>query len=429
MKPEILPPRLLPTVYFGAGHLALALALLLVALEPERVAGFFLHARMLMVVHLITLGWITTSVLGATYIVGPIALRMPMPARVLDWIICVGTLLGAAGVVAHFWLDSYAGVAWSGGLLGGVFLLMAGRVLRALKGARAPGAVRLHIGLAYGNIVLAALLGTLLAMQNKSRPLTEVYGHAHVAALGWAIMMVVGVGYRLLPMFLPAAPPAGPLPWASAILLELGVLGFVLSFFTDGLPTVIFALSFAAGITAFMINGVRMLFRRLPAPKKLRTPDIGLLHTGQALVYLLLTVAVGLFLAHSKQPRPDWFMVYGVFGLLGFLGQIILGIGMRLFPMFAFTEAWAGGGFVSLPPNPHEMPVRPLQYAALALWSAGVPLLAYGLFRDMHGIVSTAAWLLFAGTLAAGFNAARVVAIAFHRPSGNDTRKSARPFP
>ena len=238
---------------------------------------------MLTVVHLVTLGWITTSVLGATYIVGPIALRMPMPARPLDWTVCIGALLGASGVVAHFWLDSYSGVAWSGALLGVVFLLMAWRVLLALRSAKAPGAVRLHMGLAYGNIVLAALLGTLLAIQDKSRPLTEVYGHAHVAALGWAIMMVVGVGYRLLPMFLPATPPAGPLPWASAVLLELGVLGFASSFFVQGLPTTLFALCSVAGIAVFLASAVGMLGRRLPAPKKLKTPDLGLLHTGQAL--------------------------------------------------------------------------------------------------------------------------------------------------
>ena len=47
-----LPPRLLPTLYFGASHAALALAFGAVAWDPLAVAGFFYHARMLAVVHL-----------------------------------------------------------------------------------------------------------------------------------------------------------------------------------------------------------------------------------------------------------------------------------------------------------------------------------------------------------------------------------------
>jgi hypothetical protein len=79
-----LPPRLLPVLYFGVAHVALALAFGAVAMDPRGVSGFFYHARMLGIVHLITLGWITASILGALYLVGPIALRIWIPATWLD---------------------------------------------------------------------------------------------------------------------------------------------------------------------------------------------------------------------------------------------------------------------------------------------------------------------------------------------------------
>jgi hypothetical protein len=56
-----LPPRLLPVLCFGAAHVALALAFGVVALDPRGVSGFFYHSRMLGIVHLVTLGWITAS--------------------------------------------------------------------------------------------------------------------------------------------------------------------------------------------------------------------------------------------------------------------------------------------------------------------------------------------------------------------------------
>jgi hypothetical protein len=38
--------------------------------DPRGVSGFFYHARMVGIVHLVTLGWITASILGSLYIVG-----------------------------------------------------------------------------------------------------------------------------------------------------------------------------------------------------------------------------------------------------------------------------------------------------------------------------------------------------------------------
>lgn len=63
------PIRIVPLLYLGTAHVALGLACFLVAWWPRAVAGFFFHAWMVAIVHLVTLGWITFSILGAIYIV------------------------------------------------------------------------------------------------------------------------------------------------------------------------------------------------------------------------------------------------------------------------------------------------------------------------------------------------------------------------
>ena len=50
-------------------HGALALAFAAIALDARGVAGFFYHSRMLARVHLVTLGWLTASILGSLYMV------------------------------------------------------------------------------------------------------------------------------------------------------------------------------------------------------------------------------------------------------------------------------------------------------------------------------------------------------------------------
>ena len=79
------PPRRLPIVYFALGHAALFTALLVPALAPRTIDTFFYHSRMFFVVHLVTLGWITHSILGATYLVAPMALRATLTTTKAVW--------------------------------------------------------------------------------------------------------------------------------------------------------------------------------------------------------------------------------------------------------------------------------------------------------------------------------------------------------
>lgn len=390
------------------------------ALRPESLAGFFYHPRMLAVVHLVTLGWITTAILGATYIVAPLALRMELPSTRTDRIACALCLVGIAGIVAHFGLEEYSGIAWSGLMLVIAFALVAARVLRALARSPSPLEVRVHIGLAYGNLLLATALGALLAI-NKTHTilpgnhLPAVFAHVHLAAVGWAALMVIGVGYRLLPMLLPARPPLGKRVWASAVLIEAGVLGLVGAFLFRPALAAPSAVVLAAGLAAFFGNVAGMLRNRLPPPKKARRPDFGVLHALQSILYFVLCVPLGLYLVFSEAWHTEWIMVYGVFALVGFLAQVVLGVEMRLLPMFAWHEAWVGGGFEERPASPHEMGWRPLQAAAFAAWTAGVPCLAYGFYAGALGWTAAGAWLLLAGTVLAGVSTVRVLRHAFAR--------------
>ena len=133
-----LPPRLLPVLYYGAAHVALALAFGAVALDPRGVSGFFYHPRMLGVVHLVTLGWITASILGSLYLVGPIALRIWIPAAKLDYTAFVLVLIGIAGMVAHFWIQDDSGMAWSAGTVGAGIMAVGVHVIRRLRTATLP---------------------------------------------------------------------------------------------------------------------------------------------------------------------------------------------------------------------------------------------------------------------------------------------------
>ena len=418
--PRQLPPRLLPVLYFGVAHVALALACLAVAIDPRGVSGFFYHARMLGIVHLVTLGWITASILGSLYIAGPIALRMWLPATRLDYTAFGLVLIGVVGMVAHFWLQEYGGMAWSAMTVGAGIITVGVRVGRRLRHASLPHAVSAHIMLAFFNIGGAAILGVLMGFDKVYHflpgfVLASVFAHAHLAAIGWASMMVVGMAYRLLPMVLPAAMPGGPTLWISAVLLEAGVSGLFATLLLRSRLVWMFALIVIAGFAAFASHVVWMLRHRRPRPAGLNGPDLAVLHAGASFGWLAVASALGVWLTLAE-PSSNTLrvaMAYGVFGLVGFLAQMVVGMESRLLPVFAWYWAYANTSDKGPVPSPHEMAWRYGQELVFLLWLFGVPALAGGLALDAVPFVRAGAWCLFAATLVDGANVARVLRHAF----------------
>jgi hypothetical protein len=412
--------RVVPLLYLGTAHVSLALAFVLAALWPRAVAGFFYHSWMVALVHLVTLGWITFSIFGAIYIVAPLALRMEMPQRRIDYVAFGFAIVGLIGMVAHFWIAEYGGMAWSAGTVVCAILYMTARIARAVQQAKIQAAVKLHIVLACINIWIAAGMGLLIAIDKvlhflPGYVLSNVFAHAHLAAIGWATMMVVGVGYRLLPMTFPSKMPPERSMYASAILLETGVLGLFVTLLIRSDWAVAFGIIIAAGLLVFASHVVWMT--RHPVSKPAGAPrfDCGLLHAAAAGVSLGAATIIGLtLLVASPSPRLlHAAAAYGVLGLVGFLSQMVIAMEARLLPMVTWFWAYSASGFQTPPRSPHAMRDRSLQAVVFACWTIAVPSLAAGMFLESSRFVAVGAWSGLAGVLIATLDNAFVLANAF----------------
>jgi len=432
--------RLVPLLYFGTAHVSLALACALAGVWPRAVAGFFYHSWMVAIVHLVTLGWITFSILGAMYLAGPIALRMKLTERKSDYAIYAAALVGVVGMVAHFWIEEYRGMAWSAGMVVCGVLWMTARIVRAVHQAAVRPATRRLITLACVNIWIAGSTGLLIACDKTAHVLpgfvlSNVFAHAHLAALGWATMMVVGVGSRLLPMVLPAKMPTGRAMDAAVILLETGVLGLFVALLLRSGWAVLFGLTFAAGLGVCASQVAWMLRHPVSRPVGVRSPDFALLRAAAAGLWLVVATLAGLaLLVLPMSPRTlHLAAAYGAAGLVGFLAQIVAAMEARLLPMAVWFWAYAASGYRVPPPSPHTMRDRTLQAIVFAGWTAGVPLLTAGLFLESARLVGAGAWTLFAAvavaTLDNAFMLTRVNLHAYQdRPApGPHFQRTARP--
>lgn len=425
---ERLPPAGLPWLYLAFAHVCLSWAVLAVVAEPSLLTGYFYQPRVIALVHAVTLGWISCTILGALYMVGPVALRCYLLASRVDAFACGAVLIGALGMISHFWIDGYSGMVWSAATLLVGVLLVSWRVLPVLVRAPVDVAVRAAVFLAFANLLLAGAWGASLGLEKTGAlvlpgaVLPGVWAHAHVAGLGWATMMVMGIGYRLLPMFIPAALPRGRLPLVSVVLMQLGVLGLATSLVAGSAWAPVFGAACAASVAIFLWLMVTRMQQLRPSPRGLARPDLTFGHGVLALSNLLVAAVLGgaLLVLPPGTMALRLAAAYGIFALLGFLAQLIVGVGGRLFPLVAWMQSHVRSGFVEPDFTQYELVDRRLQAVALAAWGIAVPLLAIGVAISSPGTVRAAGLLLLAALVCEGVQRVRAWSAARARFSSPD---------
>jgi hypothetical protein len=329
--------------------------------------------------------------------------------------------------VGHFWIEEYSGMAWSAGTIAASALYTTTRIALSVRRAPIPAAARLHIILACANLWAAATMGLLLGLDKVAQflpgyVLSNVFAHAHMAAIGWATMMVVGVGYRLLPMVLPSKMPAGPSLYASAFLLEGGVCGLFIALLTQSRRPVVFGVVVVAGLITFLGHVLWMLRHRVARPVAAPRFDFAVAHAAFAGACLVTAMVLGLFLQVAPM-STTWLhtaAAYGVLGLIGFLAQIVVAMETRLLPMAAWYRTFTGSGHAVVPASPHRMRDRSLQAIVLGGWLLGVPALAGGMARESAQLVGLGGAALFVAVSVAALDHVFVV-LGAGNPASTET--------
>ena len=106
-------------------------------------------------------------------------------------------------------------------------------------------------------------------------------------------------------------------------------------------------------------------------------------------------------------------MAYGVFGLVGFLAQMVVGMEGRLLPIFAWYWASANTGYKGPCLRSTRCRGATGRNSSFVLWLFGVPALAGGLAFDAVPFVRAGAWCLLIATIIDTVNVARILRHAF----------------
>jgi hypothetical protein len=372
----------------------------LVWLAPE-MAGHYYHPRLMALAHTITLGWITLTILGASYQLVPIVLGRPLwSERLARWQFVV-YVIGVVGVVAHFVIAEWRGFAWAAGMVAiaaGTHLLNVAMTVRGLRdwSFTARLVVLGHIGLA-----LTALSGALLGIDKawKFLPggaLSNLSAHVHIALLGWVLPMVIGVAARVYPMFLLAREPEGRLGavqwWGVALgvpAVAVGLAGEV------PVATMAGALAVAAVVVAHLA-----WMRDVARTRKRPALDWPLRFVMTGTAFAVPATLAGLALAFDVVAGPRAAMVYAVLAFGGWASLTIVGMMLKIVPFLVWYRAY--GARVGRGPVPALAALGSPKAEKIAYWllTPGIAGLALAAAAGAPELIRAAGVVVAAGALA-----------------------------
>jgi hypothetical protein len=400
---------MLPLAYLVTATAAFVLAALAVPWLAPELAGHYYQPRVLALTHTVTLGWITLTIMGASYQIVPIVLGRPIwSERVARWQLAL-TATGVVGLVGHFFIGQWSGLLWAAGLVTlGVGLHLVNALLSVRGLASWTFTARL-VALAHVGLALTTLYGTLLGLDKVVRFLPgdlflNLHAHVHLALLGWVLPMVIGVAARVYPMFLLAREPAG---WPGRVQLwglGLGVPAVVVGILASPGLLAAGALAVAAAVLAH-VAWVRDMVRGRRRPSL----DWGLRFVLTGALALVPATGLGVALALDLLAGPRVALAYAALAFGAWASLTIAGMLLKIVPFLVWYRVYGPRAGREPVPSLPDLGWPVAERLSWALLTVGFATLAGAVALGEPAGIRATGLLVAAGALAFAVTLARVL--------------------
>lgn len=392
------PPAWLVGEHFAAALVFFVLGSVGLAVVSGDIAnGAFYLPRVAAVVHLFVLGFIVLSIFGALCQFLPVAVGKPIRS-----LLCAQLSYSAQTAGVSLFVIALAtgnrGLLHTGALLLALaFTTFAGNLALTLESAKersltwwalAFASVFLLLTPAYG-LALALNLHGDIAIENR---FALVATHAHVALVGFVLLVVVGVAHRLLPMFL-LSHGASEKPATIAVsLLTLGASLLALPVGGD-VRYLVAGACCLSGISAFLVQA--MAFAR---KRKRRAIDPGMRMAFVGLGGIALAALLSPFALSSGLSAPRLLVTYFVV-LIGALSLFVAGHYYKIVPFLVWYHRFGPLVGTRKVPKVAELFSEKAALANLALLAVGWAGIALGSYVGLANVVRVSAIIFASGAL------------------------------
>lgn len=405
--------------YLYAAISFLAATVLLFLAADDFTAHYF-QPHTLAVTHAMALGWGTMIILGASHQLVPVIIEGKLYSTKLAYISFALAALGIPLLLYGFYFFDMGEIAKCGGTL--VLLSILSYIInlgKSIAGSQSKNVHAVFVFTASLWLFITALLGlallfnfTGLIMPDSSLHYLPL--HAHLGIVGWFLLLVMGVGTRLIPMFLISKYNNPKLLWRIYYLLNFSLLSFVV-FFYFSVPGGYNFISYAAlFLTVFLF----LIYCRKAYVQRIRRSvdeqmRLSLLSAAMMALPLVLLAAIIILLSVTPKASITLVLSYGFLIFFGWLTAIILGMTFKTLPFIVWNKVYHLQSAKGKTPNPKELFHHRLFNWMSIFYIAGLIIFCTGIFFNEIIILKTGAALLVATAFLYNVN---VIKILWHKP-------------
>lgn len=337
-------PASIPFRFFGAAvlyHIAGWAALILAAPDVPRFSGG--PGPVLAALHLITLGVLAMTAMGAAFQLLPVATRQPLrtlwPIRLLFWVFVVAVPLVSYGMATFDHLALAIGGAMATVSLVGFGVLLADNLRRA----RDMPLVAAYGWCAVFSLIVLSLLGMVLVIDFFHGMLPDHFAiarlHLIVATYGFMGMLALGFSHVLIPMFT-LSPSPGPLLGRAGLLSAMTalVVAVVGAYFGDAVVLC------TAAFLGLVASGIHLrLMSTVMAQRMRKRMGISFLLVRVGWVLLPASILAGA-LDTLDLAGTSGGTLFGFVLVFGWLLTFLVGVLQRIIPFLGSMHAARTGG-------------------------------------------------------------------------------------
>ena len=405
----------LPLVFMLTGLGAMLFGCVWLAAQPDLLATYHYNQYVVAATHLFVLGWLSSVVMGAMYQLVPVALETKLFSQTLAKVQFACHLIGFIGMVWMFDRWNMKQVGHFGCIMFlGVGLFVYNLVRTLLRVPRwTITATGVAASLAWLSLTVTAGLclatakcsyeaadsastatwvGALLhglrsvgSFMTHFDAISAMHAHAHMGVLGFFTILIVGVSYKLVPMFTLGEVQCRHRAGLSLLLLNIGVAGAFTSILLRSRWKMAFTLLIVLALAIYGWELIEILRAR-----KRRAVDWGVKMFLGAVCLLALESLLAVVLSWPRLPLNGFTgqleNLYGFLGLLGFVSLAVIGMLYKIVPFLVWFGTFSAKVGFSQVPSLSELYSTRLQKAGFAFYACGLLVSGAGIVMA-HGLL------------------------------------------
>jgi hypothetical protein len=335
--------------HFIFGSIALLILSVMIILADTNLLEAYFNNKIIAITHMAVLGWASMIVFGALYQLIPVVFETSLYSEKLAkftfWMFGSGILF----LTYSFWIGAFSSLLIYASLVTFIALLLfIFNVVLSYKNSKKKNISSKFVITAIFWLAATEFVGTLIAFNFKFNFLTEIHLHylkihAAIGFIGWFLLLIIGVGSTLIPMFLVSHQLNENKLKKAYVLINAGLLGLSLNWFFIHYTVInpLFWLAIAVGVLfffSFILDAYKKRIR-----KKL---DIGMKHTMVSILSVFLPIIISLIVMTGFGIDEIILLrvttLYGFTIIFGFITTLILGQTYKTLPFVIWLEKYKG---------------------------------------------------------------------------------------